>query len=343
MEHTVLIAVIAIAFGFAFFNGFHDGCNVIATIVSSRSMNPKTALAFACLAEFLGPLVLGTAVASTIGKDIIDPEIFHSSRRTAAGFLLLAGLAGAIVWNLITWRVGMPSSSSHALIGGLVGAGVAAFGKHIVSWENLVWNVMVVLLVTPVIGMVAGFVTMHISVFLFRNAHPRINNFFKRIQVFSMVFLGASHGANDAQKTMGIVTMMLVISGALETFEVPGWVVLGSAASLALGVSFGGWKIVRTVGMRIFRVAPIHSFNAQLAAGTVIFTAGLMGGPVSTTQIVGSTVVGVGAGYRWTDVRWIVVKDIMIAWLITIPLSAVLAAVFYWTAAAAFGLPACPW
>jgi len=326
LKTILLISVVTMGFTFAFINGFHDGGNVIATIVSSRSMSPRKALFIACTAEFLAPLSLGTAVAVTVGKDIIDPSCFALGSDLVPGLLLISALVSAIIWDLMTWWVGMPSSSSHALVGGLVGSGIAAFGPGVVNWHNLFFKVILVLLVSPMIGMVAGYFTMKFTIFLFRNAHPRIGNFFKRIQLISMVFLGASHGTNDAQKSMGVISLALFLSSALGTFSVPGWVAMGSAASLALGVSFGGWRIIKTVGTKIFKVEPIHSFNAQLAAGSVIFAAGLLGGPVSTTQIVGSTIVGVGAGHRATNVRWIVVKDMIISWLVTIPASAVLAA-----------------
>lgn len=324
-----LISVVALGFMFAFINGFHDGGNVVATIVSSHSMSPRKALFFACMAEFLGPLTLGTAVAVTVGKDIIDPSYFAPVNPLIPGLILMAALVSAIVWDLVTWWVGMPSSSSHALVGGLLGAGIAAFGPGIVSWNNLFFKVILLLLLSPIIGMVAGYFVMKFSVYLFRNAHPRIGNLFKRMQLFTIIFLGASHGTNDAQKSMGVITMMLLLSGSLKAFLVPKWVIIGSAGALALGVLFGGWRIIKTVGTKIFKVEPIHSFNAQLAAGAVIFISGLIGAPVSTTQIVGSTIVGVGAGHRFMDVRWIAVKDMLIAWLVTIPASAVLAAAVY--------------
>lgn len=337
MEQFFLILVVGLAFSFAFVNGFHDGCNVIATIVSSRSMEPRRALFWATLAEFLGPLVLGTAVAATVGKDVIDPACFNPESGIVPSLLLVASLASAILWNLLTWWLGMPSSSSHALIGGLVGAGMAAFGLNIVHWQTLFYRVILVLIISPVIGMIAGFAVITVNLKLFRYAHPKINNTFKRIQLLSMIFLGASHGTNDAQKSMGVITMMLMVSGTIPDFQVPWWVVFGCAGAIALGVSSGGWKIVKTVGTKIFKVEPIHSFSSQAAAGAVIFTAGLLGGPVSTTQVVGSSVIGVGAGHRMNDVRWMVVKDIMIAWLITIPGAGILAMILYFLLTLLFG------
>ncbi|HDM10269.1 MAG TPA: inorganic phosphate transporter [Desulfobacteraceae bacterium] len=337
MESMLTVSIVSLGFMFAFINGFHDGGNVVATIVSSRSMSPRKALLFACMAEFFGPLSLGTAVAITVGKDIIDLTCFAPSTGLMASTVLMSALVSAIIWDLVTWWVGMPSSSSHALVGGLVGGGIAAFGPDIVKWSALFYKVILVLFVSPIIGMAAGYFMMRLSIFLFRNAHPRIGNLFKRMQLFTMIFLGASHGTNDAQKSMGVITLALIVCGGFSTFSVPSWVSLGSAASLALGVSFGGWRIIKTVGAKIFKVEPIHSFNAQLAAGSVIFAAGLLGGPVSTTQIVGSTIIGVGAGHRPTDVQWIVVRDMIIAWVITIPASAILAAVTYFTASIALG------
>ncbi len=342
MEQTLLILVVALGFIFAYVNGFHDGCNVIATIVSSRSMEPRRALFYACLAEFIGPLIMGTAVAATVGKGVINPVCFDPAGRDISGLLLLAALSSAIIWNLLTWWLGLPSSSSHALIGGLVGGGIAAFGIGVVNWHDLFYKVILVLFISPVLGMVAGYVIIVINIALFKNAHPRINNTFKRVQLVSMVLLGASHGANDAQKSMGVITMMLLMGGTIQTFEVPFWVMLGSAAALSLGVSSGGWKIIKTVGTKIFRVEPIHSFSSQVAAGTVILVAGLVGGPVSTTQVVGSSIIGVGAGHRTTEVRWMVVKDILIAWLITIPGSGILAIFLYYSFMALLGRGGAP-
>jgi len=329
VDSIPLLSVVVLGFLFALINGFHDGGNVIATVVSSRSLPPARALLYACVAEFLGPLSLGTAVAVTVGMEIFDPLLVTSGDAERLGMLLSSALISAIVWDLFTWWVGMPTSSSHALVGGMVGAGIATSGTRIIIWDTLVLKAVLPLLITPIIGIGAGYAAMRIAVFLFRNAHPRINLMFKRVQAVTSVFLAGSHGANDAQKSMGLIAMMLFGCDSLISFEVPGWVAIGCAGAMALGVSLGGWRIIRTMGTGIFKVQALHSFNAQLTAGSVIFASGFIGLPVSTTQIVGSTIMGVGAGDRFREVRWVVAKDVLVAWLTTIPASAMLGAFTY--------------
>lgn len=325
----IFTITVVLAFLFAFVNGFHDGCNVIATVVSSRSLSPEKSLFIACIAEFVGAIFLGTAVAVTIGKGIISSEILFKNGKYISYLFLFSALIGAIIWNIITWIIGLPSSSSHALIGGIVGAGCMAFGYKTIGWHALLWKVGIPLFITPIIGLVIGHIFMEININIFKNAHPRVNNFFKKFQVFSMTFLAASHGMNDSQKTMGVITMLLLISGKISEFKVPLWVILTSAACISLGLSTGGWKIVKTVGTRIYRVKPIHSFTSQTAAGFVIYVAGLLGGPVSTTQIVSSSIMGVGSAHRLNAVRWTVSGDILLAWLLTIPASSIISSLVF--------------
>lgn len=319
------IALIVITLLFAFVNGFHDGCNVIATVVTSRSLSPRRALAIACLAEFLGAVVFGTAVAATIGKGILSSERLQVIPNEQIQTILLAALIGAIVWNLVTWFVGLPSSSSHALIGGMVGAGVVAGGLEVVEWHSLLWRVLIPMFASPVIGFVGGYLIMKISMALFRNQKPGISFAFKQLQVATMSFLAASHGSNDAQKAMGIIAMVLFASSTADNrvFDVPYWVVLTCAAAITLGLSMGGWRIIKTIGRQISKITPLHSFDSQVASGSIIAISSVLGFPVSTTQIVGSTVMGVGAGYRLRSVRWRITKDILSAWLLTIPASAI--------------------
>ncbi len=330
MAPEITIVAIAVAFLFIILNGIHDGCNVIATIIASRSLPPRKALLIACMAEFIGPLFIGTAVANTIGKGVIKFSYVNNPGDVVSAVAILSALLGGIAWNLFTWKIGIPSSSSHALIGGLLGAGITAFGLKAINWHSFFWKVIVVMFTSPVIGFIIGYFFMKISILLLRNFHPKVNKFFKNVQLISMVFLGTSHGSSDAQKGAGIVTLLLVIGGMQKEFTVPFWVMLTSTAILALGISLGGWRIIKTVGTGIYRVKPLHSFNVQLASASVIFIANLVGLPVSTTHIVSSSVMGVGSGERANAVKWFKVKDIMMSWLITIPASGLTAIICFY-------------
>ncbi len=317
----LLIAFIATALGFDFLNGFHDSANIVATMIASRAMSPRRALLLSAVAHFVAPFLFGVAVATTVGHEVVEP-------RAAEMGVVLAGLVGAIAWNVLTWAVGVPSSSSHALIGGLVGAAVVGHGVGAVQVRGLV-KVGAALLLSPVVGLVGGYILMKLVLFMARRASPRINLFFRRAQLLTALALALSHGTNDAQKTMGIITMGLVGAGALAQFHVPVWVVAVSAAAISLGTATGGWRIIRTLGARFYRIRPVDSFTSQLTSTAVIFTAALLGGPVSTTQVVSSTIVGVGSAERLSKVRWGVAGDILAAWVLTIPASALVAAVTY--------------
>lgn len=337
MEQVLFIAVIALALILAFVNGFHDGFNVIANSILSRSMASPKALFLACGATFIGSVLFGTAVATTIGSEIINPISLTRTEPVCAALFILSGLISTIIWSLLTWWVGMPPSSSHALIGGMVGGALAAFGCGIVNWDKLLVKVVLVLFLSPLIGMVIAYGAMSLSIFSFKGAHRKMNDFFRRNQWISLLILAAGHGTNNAQKAMGLITLVLMISGSPGSFAVPLWVVLGCAGALTLGVSAGGWKFAGILGSRTFRIQSGHAFNAQFTAGAVILAAAFLGGPVSTTQIVKFNVVGVGAGSRKRPVRRMLVRDFMIAWLITIPASAFLAAVIYWIASGVLG------
>lgn len=332
------ILTIAVCLLFTFINGFHDGCNVIATIISSRSMSPRKALWFACIAEFVGPLVLGTSVAATIGKGVIDFEFFTRGDKFEPLLLFLAAVLGGILWNFVTWWLRMPSSSSHALIGGLLGAGLASYGIACIEWNVFLYKVLLVLFTSPLIGFVMGYVFLKLIVAITRNAHPRVNTYLKNIQVFSMFLLGASHGSNDAQKSMGIIATVMLLTGLTSSFVVVWWVQVICALAISLGLSVGGWRLIKTVGVKIFIVKPIHSFSSQLASAFTILAASITGGPVSTTQIVNSSVMGVGAAERKNAVRWDVVKNILLSWVLTIPSSALLAALIYYLIKYVFSL-----
>lgn len=317
-----LIIVIALALVFDFLNGMRDASNIVATMISSRAFSPRTALGIAAVAEFLGPFLFGVVVATTIGDEIVDSSVLTLEA-------IFAALVGAIAWNLITWYFGIPGSSSHALIGGMVGAVLIAAGVGAIKFGGLN-RVLIALFASPLIGFIVGFLMTRLIFFLARGATPRINVFFKRSQLITAVAMAFSHGTNDAQKTMGIIALSLVIGGALPSFQVPAWVVAVSAAAIAIGTSLGGWRLIRTLGGKFYKIRPVHSFSTQLTSGAVILSASLVGVPVSTSQIVSSAIIGVGSSERVSKVRWSVAEDIMTAWLITIPASALLSAGTYW-------------
>lgn len=321
----VVTLVVALALFFDFSNGFHDAANVVATIITTGALSPRKALALAAVCEFIGPLLFGTAVAQTIGKNIIDVSTFDPNRSSLSIALIIAALAAAIVWNLATWFLGIPSSSSHALIGGMVGAVLAAYGPDRILWKGLLY-VLASLILSPFLGLFFGVLFLKITYGLTRDATPGIRFFFNRMQILSSVSLALSHGANDAQKSMGLITLSLVILGLSPTFHIPFWVVVSCAAAIALGTASGGWRIIKTLGSKIYRLRSVHAFCAQTASATVILGAALLGGPVSTTHVVSSSIMGVGAGHRISAVRWGVAKNIILAWFITIPASAAVAA-----------------
>ncbi len=316
-----ILAVIVMALVFDFFNGFHDSSNIVATMISSGALNPRAALILASVAEFSGPFLFGVAVAGTIGREVVKLDTIPIS-------VVLAMLAAAIFWNVLTYIIGIPSSSSHALIGGLLGAAIVSNGMGVVLIDGLT-KVIVALIGSPILGFFVGWIIMRLVLFLARGASPNINGFFKRAQILTSLALAFSHGTNDAQKTMGVMTMALVIRGAIPTFEVPLWVIVLSASAISLGVASGGWRLIHTLGGKFYRIRPIHGFTAQTTAASVILGAALLGSPVSTTQVVSSAIVGVGSAERISKVRWQVATNILLAWLLTIPSSAVIGAIAY--------------
>jgi PiT family inorganic phosphate transporter len=316
-----VVILIGLALIFDFLNGVHDSSNIVATMIASRAMGPRRALAIAALAEFAGPFLFGVAVAETIGSGIVDEDAVTVP-------VLIAAVGAAIVWNLLTWFLGIPSSASHALVGGLAGATVAAAGFDALKWGGLS-KVLLSLFIAPPLGLLAGFCLMKAILFLGRGASPRINVFFKRGQWVTAIGLALSHGTNDAQKTMGLITLGLVVSGVLPEFRVPPWAIALSAGALALGTLLGGWRLIRTLGARFYTIRPVHGFTAQAASASVILGASLLGGPVSTSQVVSSSIVGAGSAERLSKVRWGVARQIGAAWLLTIPISTVLAAGLY--------------
>jgi PiT family inorganic phosphate transporter len=318
------IIVIGLALLFDYSNGFHDASNVVATIITTGALSPRKALLIATTCEFIGPFLFGTAVAQTIGKNIIDISTFDIKVTGLFVSLIVAALIGAIAWNFITWFWGLPSSSSHALVGGMVGAVWVAYGPDKIIWKGLLY-VVFVLILSPLLGLIFGNLFFKATLHLSQNATPKAKFFFNRMQVISSIALSLSHGTNDAQKSMGLITMSLVILGLSPTFHIPDWVIASCAAAMALGTANGGWRIIKTMGSKIYRMRSVHAFCAQTSSAAVILGASLVGGPVSTTHVVSSSIMGVGAGQRISAVRWGVAKNIVVAWFITIPASAVMA------------------
>jgi PiT family inorganic phosphate transporter len=326
---------IALLLLFDFTNGFHDTANMVASVIACRAMTPAQAIVLISVFTFLGPLLGGTAVADTVGG-FVQLDDLPPSR--AVG-VLLAGAAGAILLNLLTWWRGLPSSSSHALVGGLSGAVVtAAGGDHVVwGWQLLLdhgqWTgltkIIAALILSPLLGFGVGLMLHRFMRLMLRRARPGVNQPLRRLQWFGAAWLAFSHGANDAQKTMAVVTLVLVVSGALPRFNVPFWVILVCATAITLGTASGGWRIIRTVGFGIYRLRPLHAFDSQLASAVVISAAAAVGGPVSTTHVVSSTIMGIGAAERPRAVRWGKAAEILFTWFVTLPAAALLAVVFY--------------
>ncbi|MGD1996942.1 MAG: inorganic phosphate transporter [Anaerolineae bacterium] len=321
MLSPFLVFFVGVALVFDFLNGFHDSSNVVATTISSRAMAPQRALVLSALASLAGPFIMGVAVARTIGHEVVVET-------AATTPVVLAALLSAITWNVLTWLLAIPSSSSHALMGGLVGAVAVGHGLRSIIPGGL-FRVLLSLFISPLVGLAVGYLMMKVILVLARAATPRINYFFRRAQTLTALALALSHGANDAQKTMGIIAMGLLARGALTHFRVPTWVIGASAGAMALGTALGGWRIIHTLGRKFYRIRPIHGFTSQIAAGGVILTAALLGGPVSTTHVVSSSILGVGSAERLNKVRWNVAGPIAAAWLFTIPATGSLAALLY--------------
>lgn len=314
-------ALVVAALVFAFLNGAQDSGSVVATAISSRSMNWRQALMLNALAHFCGPFLFGVAVATTIGQGLIA----HTAWTVP---VIFAALFAAILWNLLTWFFGIPSSSSHGLIGGILGAVSMDFGLGGVQMHGLM-RVIIALFLSPFLGLVVGRQLMQLILFLARGASPRINQVFKRLQTVTTLVVALTHGANDAQKAMGIIAVSLVACGYQSEFNVARWVVAVSAGAMALGSILGGWRVIKTVGSKFYKIRPVHSCAAQLSSALVILGAALLGVPVSTTQVVNSATVGVGSAGRLSRVRWRVVGNILLTWVLTIPSTALLAALIY--------------
>lgn len=318
---TALIVLVILALAFDLLNGIHDSSNIVATMISSRALSPKVALTITALAHFFGPFIFGVAVAKTIGDEIVI------SGRISVG-MIIAALIAAILWNLLTWWLGMPSSSSHALIGGLLGAVATGAGWQVIKFGGIE-KVILALFLSPIVGFVGGWLLTKIIYLLCWNSSPKVNWIFKKTQIITSLALALSHGTNDAQKTMGIITLGLVTGGFLKSFSVPFWVIVLCAGMIAIGTAIGGWRLIRTLGAKFYKIRPIDGFSSQLTSAAVILAASLVGGPVSTTQVVSTTIMGVGAADRLNKVRWGVAGEIAMAWILTIPATALVAAGAY--------------
>jgi PiT family inorganic phosphate transporter len=314
----ILIVIVACALVFDYINGFHDSANAIATVVSTRVLGPRTAIVMAAILNFVGAFI-SVKVATTIAKGLVY-------QHAATQEVLLAAILGAIAWNLITWRYGIPSSSSHALIGGLCGAAIMRSGFSVVIWKGLVGKVVLPLILSPVVGFGLGFLIMASIYFLFaRTAAGRVADLFRHLQVFSAAAMALNHGLNDAQKSMGIITLALVTFHMIPTADVPLWVKIVCAISMGLGTAAGGWRIIRTMGQRIIRLVPVQGFAAETAASITIYVASLFSMPVSTTHVISGSVFGVGASKRLSAVRWGVARTMVIAWVLTLPAAGLVA------------------
>jgi PiT family inorganic phosphate transporter len=318
MTITILIVISVLIFDFI--NGFHDTATAVATSITTRALTPKVAILICSIFNFIGAFS-GTAVAKTVGEDIVS----HSSIQQ---WVILGVLVSAIMWNLITWYFGIPSSSSHALIGALVGGGIAYKGSFdVVNWYNLFHSVVLWLFMSPIIGFIAGYIIMRLlNKILKPFKYHVVNKIFLKFQVVAGALMAFNHGGNDAQKSMGLITMALLSGGLINSFEVPTWVIIACASAMALGTSVGGKKIIKTMGSGMAKLTPVNGFAAQTGAATVIFVATLFHAPVSTTHIISTTIMGVGASKRFKSVKWGVAKNIVWAWVLTIPITASLSA-----------------
>src|SRR6476469_3926303 len=323
MNDVLLVVVVVVALGFDFTNGFHDTANAVATSVSTRALTPRMAVLVASAANLAGAFVT-TAVAKTVGKDIVASDLINT--RT-----ILAALLGAITWNLLTWWFGLPSSSSHALIGGLVGAALAQSGENGVLWHGLAHKVVIHALLAPLIAFAGAFILLVVIYRVFRRITRGVaNRGFRLGQLASGTFVAFTHGANDAQKTMGVIALALLSYGSIDHFYIPDWVKVSAGIAIAAGTYVGGWRIMRTLGQRLYKMEPPAGFSAQLSAGAVIDLATRLGYPLSTTHVISGAVLGAGSTKGFSAVRWGIAGNIVVAWFLTIPAAALVAAAFYW-------------
>jgi PiT family inorganic phosphate transporter len=324
----VLVVVLAIAFDYV--NGFHDTANAIATSVATRALSPRYAILMATAFNFIGAFA-GTAVAKTIASGLVDEA-------TTTQVVIAAALIGAIIWNLITWQQGLPSSSSHALIGGLLGATIVAAGTGALNINGIVNKVLIPMVTSPLFGFAIAFVLMVTLYWVFRRSKRKpMGARFRRLQIGSAAFMAFAHGSNDAQKTMGIITLALLSAGVIDDFTVPTWVIVVSASALSLGTAVGGWRIMHTMGQRVAKLEPVHGFAAETTAASILLVTAELGMPVSTTQVISGAIMGVGSSQGLRHVRWGVARRILVAWVLTLPAAGILAAVA-WLAMTTIGM-----
>jgi inorganic phosphate transporter, PiT family len=329
VESALLVITVVVALGFDFTNGFHDTANAVATSVSTRALSPRLAVLVASIANLAGAFVT-TAVATTVGKGIIDTNL-------ATTKTVLAALIGAIAWNLLTWWLGLPSSSSHALIGGLIGAALVQSGLDGVEWHGIAHKVVIPAVIAPLLAFAGAFALLLAIYWIFRWMTPGIaNRTFRLGQLGSGTWVAFTHGSNDAQKTMGVIALALFTHGSIDHFYIPTWVKVSAGVAIAAGTYVGGWRIMRTVGQRIYSIQPASGFAAQATAGSTIYLATHLGYPLSTTHVVSGGVIGAGATQRLSAVRWGVAGNIVVAWVLTIPAAAIVAALIYWPVEALF-------
>ena len=320
---VLLLLTLALSLGYAYTNGFHDTANAIATSVSTRALSPRVAVLMAAVANLIGSLY-STEVAKTVGKGIVDVTGGVSLE------LVFAAVFGAVAWNLITWYFGIPSSSSHALVGGLAGAGLVEGGGGMVQWDQLMTKVILPMISSPIAGFIVAFFVMTGLMWLVRHWRPtRVNRWFRSLQIVSAAWMAFAHGRNDSQNAMGVMTLALLAYGAIPTFDVPTWVIFTAAAAIAFGTYSGGWRIIHTLGSRVIRLTPLHGFAAETTAGLVIQVASSIGAPISTTQTITAAIMGVGSVQRKNAVRWGVARNSVTAWVLTLPASAGVAAGVY--------------
>jgi inorganic phosphate transporter, PiT family len=327
---AMLVIVVLLAIAFDYVNGFHDTANAIATSVATRALSPRYAVLMAAAFNFIGAFA-GTAVANTIASGLVDEA-------TTTQVVIAAALIGAISWNLITWQQGLPSSSSHALIGGLIGATIVAAGTGALKIDGIVNKVLIPMFTSPLLGFFIAFALMVTLYWVFRRSKRKpMAARFRRLQILSAAFMAFAHGSNDAQKTMGIITLALLTAGLIPDFTVPVWVIIVSATALSLGTAVGGWRIMHTMGQRVAKLEPVHGFAAETTAASILFGTAHFGMPVSTTQVISGAIIGVGSSQGLRHVRWGVARRILIAWVLTLPAAGTLAALA-WLAMTAIGL-----
>lgn len=320
----LLIVIVLVALLFDFTNGAHDCANAIATVVSTKVLSPRTAVTMAAVLNLVGAL-LGSEVANTLGKGIVNTDIVTGSQT-----LVLAALVGAIAWNLLTWYYGLPSSSSHALIGGLIGAAVAHSGFASLNGASIFKKVVLPLVLSPIAGFTVSYLMMFFLMFLFCRLHRRtVNKNIRYLRILSSAFMATSHGLNDAQKTMGVIALALLLFNQIDTFYIPFWVKLACALAMALGTAMGGWKIIKTMGNRIFKLEMVHGLAAETSSALIITGASLIGAPISTTHTITACIFGVGSTKRLSAVRWELAANLVVAWVITIPAAGVIAGLSY--------------